>query len=159
MIYDNLSDWRRYVPRSKASEFCQAIEFLRTFTPDTPEGKHVLIEGLIYANVQVYTPKKLEAGAVEYHRDFVDIQTLLYGVENLYYAPLAALQEKTPFDPEKDCGFYHFDAAAGTACRLEPGNFVMLFPGEGHMPCIECSNDPAPVNKVVVKIHRSVFEA
>ena len=158
MIYDFLSDWRRYVPHRKASEFCQAIEFLRTFTPETPEGKHVLIEDLIYANVQIYTPKAIGEGAVEYHKEFIDIQTLLYGMEDLYYAPLSSLEEKTLFDAQKDCGFYHFDSQYAIACRLEPGNFVMLFPGEGHMPCIACNADPAPVKKVVVKIHRSVFE-
>ena len=158
MIYDDLAFWRRYVPHRNASEFCQAIEFLRTFTPDIAEGKHVLKEGLIYANVQEYTPKKLSEGAIEYHKDFVDLQTLLAGPEYIYYSPLADLKEKTPFDPEKDCGFYEFDPKFATACKLEPGNFAILFPEEGHMPCIECSSAPGTVKKVVVKIHRSIFE-
>ena len=81
MIYDDLAFWRRYVPHRNASEFCQAIEFLRTFTPDIAEGKHVLKEGLIYASVQEYTPKKLAEGAIEYHKEFVDLQTLLAGTE------------------------------------------------------------------------------
>ena len=97
MIYDDLAFWRRYVPHRNASEFCQAIEFLRTFTPDIAEGKHVLKEGLIYANVQEYTPKKLAEGAIEYHREFVDLQTLLAGTEYIYYSPLADLKEKTAF--------------------------------------------------------------
>jgi len=95
MIYDELASWRRYVPHRNASEFCQAIEFLRTFTPDSENGKHVLKEGLIYANVQEYTPKDISEGMVEYHREFVDIQTLLSGVENIYYVPTAALTEKS----------------------------------------------------------------
>jgi len=158
MIYDELASWRRYVPHRNASEFCQAIEFLRTFTPDSENGKHVLKEGLIYANVQEYTPKDISEGMVEYHREFVDIQTLLSGVENIYYVPTAALTEKIPYDSEKDYGMYEFAAAEATACKLEPGNFVLLFPGEGHMPCIAIGENPAPVKKVVLKIHRSIFE-
>lgn len=158
MIFDELACWRRYVPHRNASEFCQAIEFLRTFSPDIAVGKHVFKEGLIYANVQEYTPKKLAEGAMEYHRDFVDVQTLLAGSEYIYYSPLAGLTEKSAFDAEKDCGFYHFDPASALACKLQPGNFAMLFPEEGHMPCIECMEDPGTVKKVVLKIHRSIFE-
>ena len=158
MIFDFLCDWRRYVPRNHASEFCQAIEFLRSFTPDSENGKHVLKEGLIYANVQEYTPKDISEGMVEYHRDFVDIQTLLTGVENLYTAPISALNEKIPYDAEKDYGMYEFNPAESTCFKLEPGNFVMLFTGEGHMPCIAIDADPMPVKKVVLKIHRSIFE-
>lgn len=158
MIYDNLCDWRRYVPRNKASEFCQAIEFLRSFTPDVEVGKHVLIEGLIYANVQEYTPKAVSEAVIEYHREFVDLQTLLSGSENIYYAPLANLTEKTAYDAEGDYGLYEFNADAATACKLEPGNFAIFFPEEGHAPCIAGNEDPAPVKKVVLKIHHSIFE-
>lgn len=158
MIYDFLSDWRRYIPRNKVSEFCQAIEFLRTFTPDSEEGKHVLMDGVIYINVQEYTPKDISEGQVEYHKEFIDIQTVLYGVENLYYEPIDNLLETIPYDAEKDYGMYKFDPASATCCKLEPGNFVMLFPGEGHMPCIAADKAPAKVKKLVVKIHRSIFE-
>ena len=158
MIYDDLCSWRRYVPRNKASEFCQAIEFLRTFTPETEPGKHVLIEGLIYANVQEYTPKAVSEAVAEYHREFVDLQTLLAGSENIYYCPTAGLEEKAPYDAEGDYGLYKFDAAQSTACKLEPGNFAIFFPEEGHAPCIACSENPLPVKKVVLKIHRSIFE-
>ena len=158
MIYDSLKDWRRYVPRNKASEFCQAIEFLRGFTPDTENGKHVLIEGLIYANVQEYTPKSISESVVEYHKEFVDLQTLLTGTENIYYCPTAGLKEKATYDADGDYGLYEFDAAQATACKLEPGNFAIFFPEEGHAPCIQCCDDPMPVKKVVLKLHRSLFE-
>ena len=158
MIYDNLCNWRRYIPRNKVSEFCQAIEFLRTFTPDTELGKHVLIEGLIYANVQEYTPKAEAEAVAEYHNEFVDLQTLLAGTENIYYCPIDDLKEKTPYDAEADYGLYEFEAAKSTACKLEPGNFAILFPGEGHAPCIACGDEPSPVRKVVLKLHKSLFE-
>ena len=158
MIYDFLSEWRRYIPRHKFSEFCQAIEFLRTFTPDAEEGKHVLMEDLIYVNVQEYTPKDISEGMIEYHKEFIDIQTVLYGEENLYYEPISDLTETIPYDAEKDYGMYKFEPAAATALKLEPGNFVMLFPGEGHMPCIAATENPAKVKKLVVKIHKSIFE-
>ncbi|MBE6369644.1 MAG: DUF386 domain-containing protein [Lentisphaerae bacterium] len=158
MIFDNLCDWRRYIPRNKTSEFCQAIEFLRKFTPDIEDGKHVLIENLIYANVQSYNPKPLAEGLVEYHQEFVDLQTLLSGVETIYYCPTAMLTEHTPYNADGDYGLYNFDADSATACKMEPGNFAIFFPGEGHMPCIACSDHPAPVKKVVLKLHKSLFE-
>ena len=159
MIYDFLKDLRRYIPRNKVNEFCQAIEFLRGFTPDIEDGKHVLIEGLIYANVQSYMPKDISEGVVEYHRDFVDLQTLLGGTEYIYYCPTAGLKEKTAYDAGGDYGLYEFDAFQSTCCKLEPGNFAIFFPEEGHMPCIACSDTPEPVKKVVLKLHRSLFDA
>ena len=65
---------------------------------------------------------------------------------------LAGLTEKSAFDSEKDCGFYNFDPASALACKLVPGNFAILCPEEGHMPCIECTDAPGTVKKVVVKV-------
>lgn len=158
MIFDDLANFQRYIPRAKAELFEQAMDFLRSFTPDTELGKHVLIDNMIYANVQEYTPKTLAESVVEYHNEFVDLQTLLYGVENIYYCPTAGLVEKTPYNADGDYGLYEFDAARGTACKLEPGNFAIFFAGEGHMPCVECAPNPEPVKKVVLKLHRSIFE-
>jgi hypothetical protein len=42
--------------------------------------------------------------------------------------------------------------------KLEPGNFAIFFPREGHAPCIACGENPAPVRKVVLKLHKSLFE-
>lgn len=158
MIFDFLNDWRRYVPHRKASEFCQALEFLRTFTPDSTDGKHVLKEGLIYANVQSYLPKPIASGVVEYHREFLDLQTLLGGEEYIYYCPTAGLTEKSPYAADGDYGLFAFDPASALGCRLAPGNFAIFFPEEGHMPCIACHADPKPVKKIVLKLHRSLFE-
>ncbi len=158
MIYDSLCNWRRYVPHREAELFCQAIEFLRTFTPDSEVGKHVLKEGLIYVNVQEYTPKNISEAVIEYHRDFVDLQTVFSGVENICYAPLALLKEKAYYNAADDYGLYEFDPAAATTCYMEPGNFVIFHPGEGHAPCIAASDNPDPVKKAVLKIHHSIFE-
>jgi len=76
---------------------------------------------------------------------------LLSGAEKLYYAPLEGRETVIPYDPEKDCGMDRLPAPeAGTEVSLVPGNFVLLFPGEGHIPGV---GDPgAQVIKAVVKI-------
>ena len=158
MIYDQLCNWRRYIPRHKVSEFCQAIEFLRTFTPDTELGKHVLVEGLIYANVQEYVPKAASEAVIEYHEDFVDLQTLLAGTEDIFYSPIEGLEKNKDYDAEADYGLYKYEAAQSTSFKMEPGNFVIFFTGEGHAPCIANCDNPTPVRKVVLKMHRSLFE-
>ena len=158
MICDFLVDWRRYVPHRHASEFCQAMEFLRTFTPDSANGKHVLMENLVYANVQSYVPRALAEGSVEYHREFVDLQTLLAGEEDIYYVPTAGLKESKAYDASGDYGLFAYDPADAVRCRLVPGNFVIFFPEEGHMPCVAHAADPGEVKKVVLKLHRSLFD-
>ena len=158
MICDFLVDWRRYVPHRHASEFCQAMEFLRQFTPDRENGKYVLLEDRVYANVQSYVPRDLAQGVVEYHREFVDLQTVLAGEEDIYYVPTAGLAETKAYDAAGDYGLFAFDAKEAVRCRLTPGNFVIFFPEEGHMPCIAATGKPAEVKKVVLKLHRSLFE-
>ncbi len=101
--------------------------------------------------MQKYAPKTFSADKLEYHRDFIDIQLLLKGEETLYYSPLDGLETVMAYSKEKDCGFCRLASpAAGTAVALRPGNFVLLFPEEGHLPGV---GDPAAeVVKVVVKI-------
>ena len=101
--------------------------------------------------MQQYSPKTFNSEKLEYHRDYIDIQLLFSGAEKLYYAPLEGLETATPYNPEKDCGMNKLPAPeAGTGIALVPGNFVLLYPEEGHLPGV---GDPGTqVVKAVVKI-------
>ena len=150
MIYDDLAFWRRYVPHRNASEFCQAIEFLRTFTPDIAEGKHVLKEGLIYANVQEYE-SKIES-SYEAHREYVDIQCVVSGEEYIYVADIADVNEpQGEFDVKKDIQFFR-SADNSRKVLTDKDNYVILFPKDAHQPCMAIDGKPGHIRKIVVKV-------
>ena len=114
-------------------------------------GKYELDGRKVFVNLQEYSPKVFNPDKLEYHRKYIDIQLLLAGREEFYYAPLDGLETVMEYDPEKDCGFARIPAPeAGTKFVLERGSFVLLLPEEGHLPGV---GDPSShVVKAVVKI-------
>ena len=150
MIFDKLENLPRYANCFPGAD--KVIAFLKECAAGTPApGKHELDGKKLFVNVQQYSPKTFNPEKLEYHRDYIDIQLLLSGAEKLYYAPLDGLDEVMPYNPEKDCGFARLPVpGAGVELPLVPGNFVLLFPEEGHLPGV---GDPTTqVVKAVVKI-------
>ena len=152
MIYDKLENLSRYAQSFPNAD--KVIEFLAkcAANPNPPApGKYELDGKKLFVNVQQYSPKTFNPEKLEYHRDYIDIQLLFSGAEKLYYAPLDGLETVTAYNPEKDCGMSRLPAPeAGVELPLVPGNFVLLYPEEGHIPGV---GDPASqVVKAVVKI-------
>jgi YhcH/YjgK/YiaL family protein len=150
MIFDKIENLKLYAGIIPGAD--KVIRFLAECAKKTPEkGRHELDGRKLFAGVQEYSPKTFDPDKLEYHRDYIDIQLLLAGAEDLYYAPLDGLDTVMPYTPEKDCGLSRIPAPeAGTKISLKPGNFVLLFPEEGHLPGV---GDPAGhVIKAVVKI-------
>jgi YhcH/YjgK/YiaL family protein len=71
--------------------------------------------------------------------------------------PVAGLEVKTPYDPEKDVEFYHRPGAGPARVNVSPGTFVVLFPWDAHMPQLAVEGVPTTVKKVVVKIRAGLF--
>jgi YhcH/YjgK/YiaL family protein len=126
----------------------EIIEFLgKCGEGKIAEGRHELNGDKLFVNVQSYATKIFNPDMLEYHQNYVDVQLLLAGSETLYYEP-AGTAEVTPYNAESDCGFNKVPASA-LPLKLEVGNFVLLLPGEGHLPGI---GDGSSVIKAVVKI-------
>ena len=147
MIYDRLENLPAYT--ALAPEVMpEIIEFLgKCGEGKIAEGRHELNGDKLFVNVQSYATKTFNPDMLEYHQNYVDVQLLLAGSETLYYEP-AGTAEVTPYNAESDCGFNKVPASA-LPLKLEVGNFVLLLPGEGHLPGI---GDGSSVIKAVVKI-------
>lgn len=150
MIFDKIENLPFYASLFSGSE--AVVRFLSEAMVKTPApGKYELDGQNVYVNIQEYAPKSFNPDKLEYHRKYIDIQLLLEGREELYYAPLDGLDTVIEYNAEKDYGLNRIPTPeAGTKFELSRGNFVLLFPGEGHLPCV---GDPAEhVVKAVVKI-------
>lgn len=147
MIYDRLENFPSYV--SIAPEVMpRLIEFFgKCGAGEIAEGRHELDGDKLYVNVQSYATKTFDPDMLEYHKKYVDIQLLLAGTETLYYEPAGTAVTK-PYNEETDCGFNKVPESA-LPIKLEVGNFVLLLPGEGHLPGV---GDGSGVVKAVVKI-------
>lgn len=93
------------------------------------QSRHEIVEGGAYANVQEYDTRV--EGKFEAHKDYIDVQIVVSGEEEVHVADVAdAVDCLKEYDKTKD----------------------VLFPGELHRPGLAKNGTPSPVKKVVVKI-------
>lgn len=155
MIFDTLNNFANYA-RLAPGTWAKLAAFLHGCTAKTPAGRYEIDGDRLYAMVQNYNLHPVRPEKLEIHRNYVDIQLLLAGHETIVYRPVDGLPVTAEYDAVRDIAFYHLDENGSVALPLEPGNFALFFPEEGHLPG---NGNPADsVVKVVVKIERSLLE-
>ena len=149
MITDTLDQCHRYANLSP--HFATAFEFLKQLPPGLPDGRHDITGNDCFALVQTYLTKPLAEAKFEAHRQHLDIQFIQHGRECILWSPLAALTRVTePYAGEKDVAFFA-NPPGWTPLNLDPGQFSVFFPEDGHAPGIECAG-ATEVRKIVIKI-------
>ncbi len=111
------------------------------------DGEYPVRGALVRALVQRYQTKPLAAGRWEAHRQHIDLQMVVEGEERLGVAPIQAMAPE-PYDAEKDLLWL---TGTGDLVTMRPGDFVLLWPEDAHMPGLQCEA-AANVLKVVYKI-------
>jgi YhcH/YjgK/YiaL family protein len=170
MILDKINNTRLYLGLNPG--FAKAFEILKDKTlSKKQDGKYPVDGDKIYYTIQKYTTKPQNAGKLEAHRKYIDIQFLLSGVELLGYTPLNGLSIAEEYNPQKDIAFFHIPGEI-TKIQLEPGLFCILFPDDAHLPALAaglaafeprgevspfggpaCQIDgPLEVRKIVIKV-------
>jgi biofilm protein TabA len=148
MILDKLSKLGTYSGIS--ANMNTAIEYLLSNDIRILSDGSYPIEGdNVIVNVMSYETKKVAAAAFEAHRKYIDIQILIQGEELCYYSPLQDLVASSPFDEQKDIGFY--TGHDGVFFPLTLDNFAIFFPHDAHMPSCEFHGKDK-IRKVVIKI-------
>ncbi len=156
MISDHCTNWKAY--SAIAPEVFQtAFDFIKTVTRETEDKRYDLCGNDIYALVQKYTTKPLNDGKMEAHRKYVDIQAVISGTEFIGISSIAGLKEISAYSDEKDCELFEHNSAISSLIKLCPGDFMLLYTGEGHMPCIAIGDKQTEVKKVVIKVRRELL--
>jgi len=146
MVIDHISRVGRYA--ALGGRFDRAIDFLKRHDLAVlAAGTYELDGRRVYALVQDYQTKRPDDGKWEAHRKYIDLQYIVSGEERFGYAPAGRMAEG-PYDDAKDMERPQGD---GSFTELRSGEFMLLWPGEPHMPGMAVG-EPAPVRKVVVKI-------
>ena len=121
------------------------------------EGKHPIDGDRIFASTQEVLTGPMRDKRFELHRDYIDIQVLHRGRELHGYTSLPpvhkALEDKLD---ATDAAFYRIPSQAEglQTVVLQPGQYVVYFPGELHCPCCAVEG-PETILKTVLKIHKS----
>lgn len=94
--------------------------------------------------------RKPEDAFWESHRQYVDIQYLLKGVEVIQYAPINQLIQTDAYDASIDMIKYSKDH--GSELILHPGDFAIFYPQDGHKPMLHYQGQTNNIRKIIVKI-------
>lgn len=149
MIIDTIDNIKNY--------FCMHEDLEKVFgyvhakvSVKTEPGMFKIPESKAYFLVQKYKPKDPVEGKWESHLQFIDVQYILSGTEQIGYAPITCLQAESDYNAERDVIRY---AGGGEGCYIKAvaGTFFVFFPQDGHMPAVSNGYE-GEVWKVVIKL-------
>ena len=150
MIADITGNASLYFGISKNIE--TALKYLtRTDFADLPVGRMDIEGDSLYAMIQRYDTRPRDSGVWEAHRKYIDVQYVVSGKEYIGWEDINRLQTAAPYDEAKDAELLSGD---GNMLLCRAGTFMILFPGDAHMPCIS-AGAAERILKVVVKIRIS----
>ncbi|MDR2804898.1 MAG: YhcH/YjgK/YiaL family protein [Dysgonamonadaceae bacterium] len=146
MILDVLENTARY--ETLNPRFKQAFDFLKTIDGAAlPLGKMDLDGKNLYVNVQEVEGKTPEIARMETHDDYIDIQVPLSATETMGWLARKNLKHLTEaYNAEKDIAFYADKTE--NLIRVQPGEFAVFFPEDGHQPCI----GQGKIKKIIIKV-------
>lgn len=145
MIIDTLENLTSYI--NLHPRFAQAFAFLAQDLDKLVDGKYDIDGKNIFAMVSHDTGKTREVGRLESHEEYIDIQVVLEGVDDMGWRPKSlCLTNDTEYDSERDLQF--FKDAPETWLAVGPRMFAIFFPEDGHMPLIA----EGTLHKIVVKV-------
>lgn len=149
MIYDHCGSLLSY--RGLSPLFDLALRYLeRTDLAALEPGKYPIDGDAVFVLIQSPRTRSRAEGRWESHRRYIDIQSLLSGSERIGIQSNESLTVEEPYDSGRDIAFYR-DNGQGFFVPMAPGNFVVCFPQDAHMPLV-CADAPEQIKKAVIKI-------
>jgi len=130
--------------------FPQAFDWLKSFKPNTPDGKYEIAGADCVAGVQRYQTRPASEKKWEAHKVFGDIQVVFAGEEYCGHHDAALLQTLEPYSAEKDVIKFTAPSSASSLLHLYPSQFTIFYPSDAHQPGIQILK-PCEVLKVVIK--------
>ena len=114
-----------------------------------PAGRYEFDGGFLF--VQRGTTKAFGASDFEVHRDYIDVQYMLQGREQILYAPLSDLKMEQEYKKDADIEFLSLEKNQYSVLSMSDGMCCVLYPEDGHMPCRHL-DEPSEYLKIVVKL-------
>jgi len=146
MILDSLLNSGLY--ESIHPRFKQAFDFLNnTDLINLPLGKIELDGSKLFVSVVEITGKTVETARLESHNQYIDIQVPVTAPERMGWLAGDKLKDITEtYNPDKDIAF--FEDTASNLLNVQPFEFAIFFPTDGHQPGIAEGRH----KKIIVKV-------
>ncbi len=102
---------------------------------NAPLGRIELQGDSLFINNDQPVLRTREEQVIEVHRRYLDVHVPLDGPEVIGWSPLCDLKEESqPYTEGGDCALY--TDRPSTYLTLYPGQFLLVFPEDGHAPII-----------------------
>ncbi len=128
--------------------FKQAFDYIKANDlSKVAPGKIELDGANLFISVAEITGKTQEAARIETHNKYIDIQIPVVGVETMGWLAGEYCKNTTDgYNAEKDITF--FTDKPSTYVKVQPGEFIVFFPEDGHAPAI----GEGFIKKLIVKV-------
>lgn len=152
MFVGNLKQWEKelaYVPTA-AKAWVQYVGNLDldSLTP----GRHDLDKGC-YFNVDVVTTAAADTRNMEAHEQYIDIQVLLDGHEQIGYQPVTQIGPVISHEEGSDNWFYRPDTTKDLIIPMVPRETYAIFtPADGHRCLCAPNGAGETIKKVILKV-------
>jgi YhcH/YjgK/YiaL family protein len=100
---------------------------------------------------QAYQTRLRPESFFESHRKYIDVQVIVEGAELMEVVDIGRLPTAVAYDPDRDLIKYG-DSTSASHLVLQPGEAVVFFPADGHMPTLQVGGRAMLVRKSVVKV-------
>jgi YhcH/YjgK/YiaL family protein len=146
MVLDSLKNSGKYF--SLNPYFKKAFEYIAANDLSKSEPGKIILDGdNLYISVMEIEGKKPENAKMEAHKKYIDIQVVLEGVETMGWLSIDNCKEELEsYNEQKDIIFYKDKPTANVV--VNPGEFTIFFPEDGHAPAI----GEGHIKKAVIKI-------
>lgn len=105
-----------------------------------------------YFMVQKGTTRPISEGTYEAHRNYIDVQIILEGSEEMAWEDIRKLETVILYQPEKDAE--RLKGNYDHVMKITKGMFYVAFPHDGHQPVSHTAEMQSFV-KVVMKLRTS----
>lgn len=148
MILDSIENIDNY--KCLNSRVYRALEIIRNTDFCSLEDNTYLVDGFNFRFfIMSYQTQKAN-DKPEAHRDFIDVQYIISGKEQIGIAQLEDMTEEVEANPQKDIWFYH---GPTDYVSIREGMFAVFFPNDAHAPNIAHPDGCNAVRKCVFKVH------
>ncbi|MCH5175163.1 MAG: YhcH/YjgK/YiaL family protein [Prevotellaceae bacterium] len=145
MVIDTLENFGKYVSLNPL--FAAVAEYIKSNDIFGQDMGVVRLDGAdLFVNYSIAKGKTVGDARIETHNLMIDIQIPLSCPETMGYTPRKNLSE-AEYNEEKDITFYKGEAEK--YITVNPGEFVIFFPEDGHAPCI---SDNPEIKKAIFKV-------
>lgn len=127
----------------------KAFAFLKETDLSTlATGRHVIDGDNVFGLVSEAPTKDYDKTAFESHKNYIDLQFVISGEENMARVPLTHVTLDKPYNEKSDIMFY---TGEGKIYTVVQNGFLIFFPSDAHRPNITPGGNKV-VKKIVIKI-------